>query len=138
MQTFLLVLQVLVAVALIGLILLQQGKGADAGAAFGSGASTTVFGARGSTSFLTKATAALALIFCVNSFMLSYESTRSIQPKSVVERAASTPAPAKKPAQKTSAPASDLPTVPPAKKTQQKSGTQPAGGDLPTVPGSSK
>lgn len=62
-HSILLVFQVLVSIALVGLILLQHGKGADAGAAFGSGASSTVFGARGSANFLSRATAALAVVF---------------------------------------------------------------------------
>jgi len=72
LQTVLLVLQVLVALSLIGLILVQHGKGADAGAAFGSGASSTVFGSRGSGNFLTKMTAVLAFVFLVNSLALAY------------------------------------------------------------------
>ena len=72
LQTILLVAQVLIAVSLIGLILIQHGKGADAGAAFGSGASSTVFGSQGSTSFLTKATAILAFLFLANSLSLAY------------------------------------------------------------------
>ncbi len=76
LQTILLVLQVLVAVSLIGLILIQHGKGADAGAAFGSGASSTVFGSQGSSSFLTKATAILAFVFLANSLSLAYLASR--------------------------------------------------------------
>jgi preprotein translocase subunit SecG len=72
LQTILLVLQVLVAISLIGLILIQHGKGADAGAAFGSGASSTVFGSQGSSNFLTKATAILAFVFLANSLSLAY------------------------------------------------------------------
>lgn len=72
LQTILLVVQVLVAVSLIGLILIQHGKGADAGAAFGSGASSTVFGSQGSSNFLTKTTAILAFIFLTNSLTLAY------------------------------------------------------------------
>jgi len=71
MYTILLVVQVLLAVGVIALVLLQHGKGADAGAAFGSGASATVFGAQGSASFLTRATAILATLFFVNSLLLS-------------------------------------------------------------------
>jgi preprotein translocase subunit SecG len=71
-QTGLLILQVLVAIALIGIILIQHGKGADAGAAFGSGASATVFGAQGSGNFLTRTTSVLALIFLLNSLALAY------------------------------------------------------------------
>ena len=76
LQTILLVVQVLVAVSLIGLILIQHGKGADAGAAFGSGASSTVFGSQGSSSFLTKATAILAFVFLANSLSLAYIASR--------------------------------------------------------------
>jgi preprotein translocase subunit SecG len=72
LQTLLLVVQVLVAIGLIGLILVQHGKGADAGAAFGSGASSTVFGAQGSGNFLTKSTGVLALVFLLNSLALAY------------------------------------------------------------------
>jgi len=78
-QTLLFVLQVLVAVALIGLILIQHGKGADAGAAFGSGSSSTVFGSSGSASFLTKLTAGLAFVFLANSLLLAYLATQNIQ-----------------------------------------------------------
>lgn len=72
LQTILLVAQVLIAVGLIGLILIQHGKGADAGAAFGSGASSTVFGSQGSSSFLTRATAILAFLFLANSLTLAF------------------------------------------------------------------
>ena len=72
MHTVLVVVQVLVAVALIGLVLIQHGKGADAGAAFGSGASGTVFGARGAANFLTRTTAWLAAAFFAASLGLAY------------------------------------------------------------------
>jgi len=70
--TILVVVQVLVALTLVGLILVQHGKGADAGAAFGSGASGTVFGAQGSANFMSRATAALATVFFVVSLTLAY------------------------------------------------------------------
>ena len=79
LQTILLVLQVLVAMSLIGFILVQHGKGADAGAAFGSGASSTVFGSQGSGNFLTKATAVLAFVFLTNSLVLGYIASKSVQ-----------------------------------------------------------
>ena len=79
LSTFLFVLQVLVAVALIGFILIQQGKGADAGAAFGSGASQTVFGAGGSGNFLTKTTTVLAVVFLANSLALAWVATQRIE-----------------------------------------------------------
>ncbi len=72
MQTALLLIHVLAAIAMVGLILMQQGKGADAGAAFGSGASATVFGSQGSSSFVTRLTAGLATLFFVTSLSLAY------------------------------------------------------------------
>ncbi len=79
LQTILLVVQVLVAITLIGLILIQHGKGADAGAAFGSGASSTVFGSQGSGNFMTKATAFLAFIFLANSLSLAYIASKRMR-----------------------------------------------------------
>ena len=90
MQSILLVIHVLVACALVGLVLLQHGKGADAGAAFGSGASGSIFGSRGPTSFLTRVTAVLAAVFFTLSLTLAYISGQSVERKSVVERAQST------------------------------------------------
>lgn len=72
MTTVILIIHVLVSVALVGLVLIQHGQGADAGAAFGSGASGTVFGARGAASFLTRATAVLATVFFLTSVTLTY------------------------------------------------------------------
>jgi len=70
MQSIALVIHVLLAVGVIGLVLIQHGKGADAGAAFGSGASATVFGARGASSFLTRMTTAGAVLFFATSLFL--------------------------------------------------------------------
>lgn len=78
-QTLLLVLQVIVAITLIGFILIQHGKGADAGAAFGSGASATVFGSRGSGNFMTRVTTVLAIVFLANSLLLGYLSTQRVK-----------------------------------------------------------
>ncbi|NND90768.1 MAG: preprotein translocase subunit SecG [Granulosicoccus sp.] len=72
MQSLALVIHVVLAIGVIGLVLIQHGKGADAGAAFGSGASATVFGAKGSASFLTRATTALAALFFLTSIFLFY------------------------------------------------------------------
>ncbi len=72
MQSLALVFHVVLAVGVIGLVLIQHGKGADAGAAFGSGASATVFGARGSASFLTRATTILVALFFTTSIFLFY------------------------------------------------------------------
>jgi preprotein translocase subunit SecG len=67
-----LVIHVLLALGLVGLIFIQHGKGADAGAAFGSGAAGSVFGARGAHSFLYKLTAVMAIGFFVTSISLAY------------------------------------------------------------------
>ena len=71
MQTLIVFIHVVVAVVIVGLVLLQQGKGADAGASFGAGASQTVFGASGSGNFLVKATTVAATIFFVTSLSLA-------------------------------------------------------------------
>ena len=76
METILLVLHVLAAIAICGLVLLQHGKGADVGAAFGSGSAGSVFGSAGSANFLSRATAILALVFFLTSLGLTYFSTR--------------------------------------------------------------
>jgi preprotein translocase subunit SecG len=86
METVILIVHVLAAVALVTLILLQQGKGADMGAAFGSGASSTVFGSQGSASFLTRSTAILATLFFITSLSLAYFSGQGVSRKSVTER----------------------------------------------------
>lgn len=71
MEQIILIIHVLIAIAIVGLILLQQGKGADMGASFGSGSSQTLFGSAGSGNFLTKSTALLATCFFVTSFGLA-------------------------------------------------------------------
>ncbi len=89
MHTVVLTIHVLLAIAVIGLVLIQQGKGADAGAAFGSGSSATVFGAGGSGSFLTRMTTALATLFFVTSLALAViAANRGDEADSVVDRAA--------------------------------------------------
>ena len=72
LHSILLVAHVVISAMIIGLVLLQRGKGADAGAAFGSGASGTVFGAKGSANFLSRSTAGLATLFFVTSLSLAY------------------------------------------------------------------
>jgi preprotein translocase subunit SecG len=87
LQTIVTVVHVLLAAGIVGLVLLQRGKGADAGAGFGAGASGTVFGARGSASFLSRTTATLAALFIVTSLTLAYiGSHRAEQPTSVIDR----------------------------------------------------
>jgi preprotein translocase subunit SecG len=90
MFSALLILQVVLGLSIIGLVLLQQGKGADMGAAFGAGSAGTVFGARGGGSFLTRTTAVLAAGFFLNSILLSSPLVRNVQDPnaSVTERIA--------------------------------------------------
>jgi preprotein translocase subunit SecG len=84
--------QLLSAACIIGLVLLQRGKGADAGAGFGAGASGTVFGARGATTALSRATAIIAAIFMINSLVLAYLGTRTAaQPQHTILDEAVTP-----------------------------------------------
>ncbi|SFD85621.1 preprotein translocase subunit SecG [Thiohalospira halophila DSM 15071] len=85
LYTILITVHVLATGGLIALVLMQTGKGAEAGAAFGSGASATVFGAQGSASFLTRGTAALATIFFITSLSLAYLSTQEVSRKSVTD-----------------------------------------------------
>ncbi len=88
MQKVTLGIHTLIALSIIALVLLQRGKGADAGAAFGAGASGTVFGARGSSSFFSRATAVLATAFFASSLILAYMSSqRTTGPSSLLEDA---------------------------------------------------
>lgn len=85
-QTGLLISHTLVALLIIVLVLLQRGKGADAGAAFGAGASGTVFGSRGSGSFFSRATAVLATVFFATSLTLAWFSSQHTEgPASLLE-----------------------------------------------------
>lgn len=79
MEVALLVVHVLVSLAIIGLVLIQQGKGADAGASFGGGASQTVFGAAGSATFLTRTTKWLAIIFFLTSLSLAWVAREKVE-----------------------------------------------------------
>jgi len=76
LNTFAMIVHLFLAVGIIGLVLIQRGKGADAGAGFGAGASGTVFGARGSANFLSRTTAIFAGLFFVTSLTLAYFSNR--------------------------------------------------------------
>jgi preprotein translocase subunit SecG len=107
-QTLAVVVHVLLAASIIGLVLLQRGRGADAGAGFGAGASGTVFGARGSGSFLSRTTAVLATLFFLTSLGLSFLFSQRTAPTSVVDRV-----PTEQPAPlETQAPPGLLPSVP--------------------------
>jgi preprotein translocase subunit SecG len=110
MKELLIVVHMLVAVGLVALVLLQQGKGADMGAAFGSGASQTLFGARGSATFLSRTTAILAVMFFLTSLGLTVVYSQQGQVKSVTEQLA----PVERPEVPPAAPAapSGVPEVP--------------------------
>lgn len=131
MQQILLMLQILVAVGLIGVVLIQHGRGADAGAAFGSGSAGSVFGARGPATLLTRVTAVLALVFFVNSMALAYMAKQHSQDtRSVVEQLAQ---PAQDGAANGDAPesTSDVPAAPGADAQTNADGTT----DVPAPPG---
>ena len=85
MQQILLGIQVLLALVIIVLVMLQQGKGADAGASFGGGSSGSLFGSRGPASFLARTTGLLAAVFFANSIGLAYFATESVRAVSVLE-----------------------------------------------------
>ncbi len=127
LESFLLVVHLIVAVVLCGLVLLQHGKGADMGAALGSGSSGSLFGASGSANFLSRSTAVLAAVFFLSSLGLTYLGSTRTLPKDVMQQGVmgNLPAPAK---------AADAPTTAPTPAPATDSG--PAGtpskaGDVP-------
>jgi preprotein translocase subunit SecG len=107
MQTILVVIHLFLAIGIVGLVLVQHGKGADAGAAFGSGASSTVFGAQGSASFLSRATGILAALFFITSMILAYYSSQSSIKEGIMD---SVVAPVEAPV--VVAPNSEVPVIP--------------------------
>ena len=114
-ETILFVLQVVVAITLCGLILLQHGKGADMGAAFGSGSSGSLFGAAGSANFLSRTTAILAAVFFLTSLGLTYLGmghTKSGAVQGVMQEAPATKAAEGAPAAPVPAPAVPAPATP--------------------------
>ena len=86
MQQFILIIHVLVSIGVVALVLLQHGRGADAGAAFGGGSSGSIFGSRGPTTFLTRLTTILVTVFFLTSLSLAWLSKQSVDTRSVVER----------------------------------------------------
>ena len=119
--------QVFACFGIVFLVLLQRGKGADAGAGFGAGASGTVFGARGARTALSRATAILAFVFMVNSLALAYMGTQqaATQPKTILDEAAST---------QPAAPASDASKAPTAPVPATGSSPSPAPAPAPVAP----
>ena len=108
MESILVIVHLFLAIGLVGLILIQHGKGADMGAAFGSGASATVFGSRGASNFLSRTTAILAAVFFVTSLTLAYFAMQTNEPETLM---ADLP-PAAAEERVAPLPASDLPAVP--------------------------
>ncbi|TFZ04625.1 preprotein translocase subunit SecG [Ramlibacter rhizophilus] len=125
--TAILAIQLLSALAMIGLILIQHGKGADMGAAFGSGGSGSLFGASGSANFLSRTTAVLATVFFICTLGLAYfGGARPVDSGSVLERSQAVP------------PAAPAPAAPPTGAAQIPGTTAPApvpGAPAPAAPG---
>ena len=88
METLVWVVHILTAAVLVGLVLMQHGKGADMGAAFGSGSAGSVFGATGAANFLSRSTAVAATIFFITSLTLTYLYAHPSQPQGVMDKAA--------------------------------------------------
>ncbi len=93
MKDIILVIDILAAIGIVVLVLLQQGRGADVGAAFGSGSSQTLFGARGSANFLSRTTAILAAVFFAANLALAWLAAERPVRSSVVERVETTERP---------------------------------------------
>ena len=113
-HTVVLIVHVIIGAMIIGLVLVQRGKGAETGAAFGSGASATVFGAKGSANFLSHSTAILATLFFATSLGLAYLGSQRPVAKSVVEQTSAPGTPEAAPAKDGQAPAqAGVPVLPP-------------------------
>ena len=122
----LIAVHVLVALAIIGLVLLQHGKGADMGSGFGGGASGSLFGATGSANFLSRTTAVLATLFFLLSLALAYVATKKpVEPGGVMDAVRTRPdkGPEKKPGAEETKPQPAAPAQPPA--------SQPTGKEVP-------
>ncbi|UGB39690.1 preprotein translocase subunit SecG [Frateuria soli] len=137
------VFYILIAAAMIVLILMQRGAGADAGSGFGGGASATVFGARGSASFLTRATAVLATLFFLLSLGMGIYLSRNGAPQAeqadlgVMSGLAKKPAPAQN-AQPAAPASGDVPQVPAKSGSDVPAAGAPAKSDVPAPAGSAK
>src|ERR1022692_4137975 len=128
METLIIVLHVLAALCVIGLILMQQGKGADMGASFGAGASQTLFGGRGSGNALTRATAILAATFFATSLALSVLAKNKSEHAGQIDFPASSTS--EVPAQKVPVPAKSVDEVPAVEHNSAPVG----GSEVPTAP----
>lgn len=141
MESVLVVIHLLLAIALVALVLIQHGKGADMGAAFGSGASATVFGSAGAGNFLSRATAVIATLFFVTSLALAYFAMNKGGEESLLQvEQASSPVLVQDPTPSGDLPVPTEPVMPvdaldsdvPALPVGDVNGS--SGGDLPVVP----
>ena len=123
METVLVVFHLFLAIGLVVLILLQHGKGADMGAAFGSGSSASVFGSRGASNFLSRTTAVLATVFFITSMTLAGFAMRTTEPQTLMD---TVPAPVIESETPELPTGIDLPPIPEAPPV--------TGGDVPTIP----
>jgi preprotein translocase subunit SecG len=137
--TVVIVAHVVIALAIIGLVLLQHGKGADMGSGFGSGASGSLFGATGSANFLSRTTAVLATVFFLTSLGLAYLATNRPKPAGggVLDAVKQEQGANTKSAPQAPAPASDIPK-PSAPAPASQSGSQPAAQPSGATPEGSK
>jgi preprotein translocase subunit SecG len=122
LHSFLIGTHLFIAIAIIGLVLIQRGKGADAGAGFGAGASGTVFGARGTHTVFSRATAVLATLFFITSALLAFLGQPKVEAQSVIEQRLEQQ--------------QEQAKTPVAPATTQSAPGQPAGTGDPTQPGS--
>lgn len=145
MESILIVVHLFLAIGLVALILMQHGKGADMGAAFGSGASASVFGSRGASNFLSRSTAVLAALFFVTSLALAYFAMQATEPETLMEGVA--PAAVEDAApivpESSDLPAipeapliegSAVPEVPPSTPTPEAPAAGEGGADVPAIP----
>ena len=116
METLIWIVHILAAVAVVGLVLLQHGKGADMGAAFGGGSSGSLFGSSGSANFMSRTTGVLAAVFFATSLGLTYISSHKTENKGVMDKVipaqSSTPSLAPSPSSSPSAPVESTPAAP--------------------------
>jgi len=127
METILTVVHLFLAIGLVGLVLIQHGKGADAGAAFGSGASATVFGSQGSANFLSRTTAIFAALFFATSLWMAYFAMQSNEDQSLMINVPTVEQAPVMPDSLQNA-SNDLPVVP------ESVSSAPSESDLPVVP----
>jgi len=131
LENLLLAVHVLVAATLVGFVLLQHGKGADMGAAFGSGASGSLFGAWGSANFLSRTTAILAAVFFMTSLGLTYYASTRGSPKELMKESVTQSAPAPKDSKAGEVPQGATPPAAPAAALAEPGKSESKAGEVP-------